>query len=232
MDEDSRYRVQLWDYYDRRVELRAQDARARTQNDDALVHNALEYWHWLGVTVSAAELKTEHAHVLDALGSLEPAMHLEVGSGPGTYTSALPGQVIALDQSATSLRLLGARLPGTPAVRADALSLPLLDRSVQYVSATHIYGILGEADRGALLQEARRVAHQLVLLDSGRPAGIPGEQWQQRTSGLDQRTYHVLRRHFDADELADEIGGHVLFAGRFYVVVIAALQPPEDPGSR
>jgi hypothetical protein len=54
---------------------------------------------------------------------------------------------------------------------------------------------------------------QVVVLDSGRPAGVPAEQWQQRASGLDRQFYRVIRQHFDVQELADEIGGNVLFPG-------------------
>jgi hypothetical protein len=89
------------------------------------------------------------------------------------------------------------------------------------VFAAHIYGILAGPDRTTLLQEARRVGSQLVVLDAGRPTGVSAEEWQQRTTGLDRQLYRVLRRHFDAHELADEIGGKVLFAGSFYVVVIS-----------
>jgi hypothetical protein len=221
MSEDSDYRVQLWDYYDRRVEFRAQNA-ARGQDDESRqVRNALEYWHGLGVAASAAELEAEDAHVRGVLNSLESTTYLEVGSGPGTYTSILPGKGIALDQSATALRVLGSRLSGISAIRADALQLPLRDRSVGRVFAAHIYGILAGPDRTTLLQEARRVGSQLVVLDAGRPTGVSAEEWQQRTTGLDRQLYRVLRRHFDAHELADEIGGKVLFAGSFYVVVIS-----------
>lgn len=221
MSEDSDYRVQLWDYYDRRVEFRAQNA-ARGQDDESRqVRNALEYWHGLGVAASASELEAEDAHVRGVLNSLESTTYLEVGSGPGTYTSILPGKGIALDQSAAALRVLVSRLSETSAIRADALQLPLRDRSVGRVFAAHIYGILAEPDRTTLLQEARRVGSQIVVLDAGRPAGVSAEEWQQRTTGLDRQLYRVLRRHFDAHELADEIGGKVLFAGSFYVVVIS-----------
>ena len=216
---DLGYRVQLWDYYDRRAEFRAQDALAQVQDESRWLRHALEYWHWLGVPASESELKAEDMQVRAVLRSLEQATYLEVGSGPGTYTSVLSGRGIALDQSAVALRLLLARGSGTPAIRADAFVLPLHDRSVGCVFATHIYGLLDESDRATLLREARRVAPRIVVLDAGRPAGVPAEQWQQRTSGLDQQIYNVHRRHFDARELADEIGGQVLFAGHFYVVV-------------
>ena len=216
---DIGYRVQLWDYYDRRAEFRAQDALAHVHDKSRWLHNALEYWHSLGVSASASELEAENIQLCEVLRGLEQATYLEVGSGPGTYTSALPGRGIGLDQSATALRLLLSRVSGVPVIRADALHLPLRDRTVGCVFATHIYGILDGSDREMLLREARRVASRIVVLDSGRPAGVPSEQWQQRTSGLDQRVYRVLRRHFGAQELADEIGGRVVFAGRFYVAV-------------
>jgi hypothetical protein len=220
MSEDSGYRIQLWDYYDRRAQFRAEDAFARGQHDESQqVRNALEYWHGLGVDASAAELAAEHGRVREVLHSLPPATYLEVGSGPGSYTSVLPGKGVALDQSAAALGVLRSRVARVPVIRADALRLPLHDQSVACVFATHIYGILGEPDRDVLLHEARRVAHRIVVLDAGRPAGVPAEQWQRRSSGLDQQFYRVLRQHFDARELADEIGGEVLFAGRFYVLV-------------
>jgi ubiquinone/menaquinone biosynthesis C-methylase UbiE len=222
MSADSGYRVQLWDYYDRRAQFRAQDAFGRVQQGSRHIRNALEYWHRLGVPASASELEEEDAQVREVLHSLGPATYLEVGSGPGTYTSVLPGKGCALDQSEAALRLLRSRVPGVPAIRGDALHLPLRVRSVDRVFAAHIYGILDKSGRNALLSEARRVAGELVILDSGRPAGVLAVQWQQRTSGLDQQLYRVLRRHFDAQELADEIGGQVLYAGRFYVMVASS----------
>ncbi len=222
VSEDTQYRVQLWDYYDRRVQFRAQNAVARAQDDESRdVRNALEYWHGLGVAATAAELQAEDTHVREVLHSLEPSTYLEVGSGPGTYTSILPGKGIALDQSAAALGVLLSRESGIPVIRADALQLPLRDQSVGRVFAAHIYGILAEPDRTTLLQEARRVGSQIVVLDAGRPAGVSAEEWQQRTTGLDRQLYRVLRRHFDAHELADEIRGRILFAGSFYVVVIS-----------
>lgn len=220
VSEDSAYRDQLWDYYDRRVQFRAQDGLARVLDDESRgVRTALEYWHGLGVTVTSSELRAEDAQVREVLQSLEPTPYLEVGSGPGTYTSILPGTGIALDQSAAALRVLLSREPGIPVIRADALQLPLRDQSVGRVFAAHIYGILAEHDRATLLHEARRVGSHVVVVDAGRPVGVSAEEWQQRTSGLDRQEYRVLRRHFDAHELAHEIGGKVLFAGRFYVVV-------------
>jgi hypothetical protein len=43
-------------------------------------------------------------------------------------------------------------------------------------------------------------------------------EWQERTLH-DGKPYRVFRRHFDAEMLASEVGGVVLFDGRFYVLV-------------
>jgi SAM-dependent methyltransferase len=222
MSEGSVYRVQLWDYYDRRAQRRAREVRERPHDENRPARYAFEYWQGLGIDASADELEAENRRVCEVLASLEPATYLEIGSGPGTYTAALPGRGIALDQSAAALRTLRSQVERVPAIQADALQLPLTDRSVERIFAAHIYGILHPDDRTSLLNEARRVASQIVMVDSGRPEGVPAEHWQQRSSGLDDRVYRVLRRHFDAGELATEIGGQVLFDGRFYVVVAAA----------
>jgi hypothetical protein len=84
--------------------------------------------------------------------------------------------------------------------------------------AAHIYGLLTEGDRGLFLTEGHRIAEELVIVDAGRPSGVPAEHWQRRTLG-DGGTFEVFRRHFDAETLAAEIDGRALFSGRFYVVV-------------
>jgi hypothetical protein len=211
MGEDVGYRTQLWRYYDLRPRDPTGTARAR----------ALEYWRGLGVAVTGSEIEEEDTQVRAVLASLPPATYLEVGSGPGGYTAVLRGQGIALDQSATALHILRSRHVGVPVLRADGLELPLRDSSVERLFASHVYGILQPSERVVLLVEARRVARQVVLLDSGRPPGVPAEQWQQRSVRSDGQVFRVLRRHFRAAELAAEIGGRVLFAGRFYVVVVA-----------
>jgi len=53
---------------------------------------------------------------------------------------------------------------------------------------------------------------------AGRPEGVEAAEWQERTLN-DGRQYQVFRRHFDAETLAAEVGGQVLFHGAFYVLV-------------
>jgi SAM-dependent methyltransferase len=199
----------IWEYYDRRA---AQGVRG--------VGHAVEYWNGLGVQVTAADVEAETAELALHLRALTPASFVEVGAGPGTFTALLPGRGIALDQSAANLQVLLAGPANVPAVRADALSLPIRDGGVERVFATHIYGLLTPEVRLALISEAERVARELVIVDAGRPAGVPAEHWQARTLP-DGSEWRVFRRHFNGPDLAAEVGGVVVYAGRFYVMIRA-----------
>ena len=108
----------------------------------------------------------------------------------------------------------------SPVVRGDALRLPIRDRAVARVFAAHISGLLTEEERGPFVSEARRIAEELVVVDAGRPPGVPAEHWQHRTLGGGE-IFRVFRRHFDAAALAAEIDGRPRFSGRFYVMVTA-----------
>jgi hypothetical protein len=70
------------------------------------------------------------------------------------------------------------------------------------------------------LAEAHRVAGELIVLDAGRPIGVASEHTQLRTLSGGAR-FEIYRRHFHAEELVQELGGQAVFAGRFYVLVIA-----------
>jgi len=143
-----------------------------------------------------------------------------VGAGSGTFTGMLPGPGVALDQSQAALRALSRHAPDVPVVQGDALRLPFGAGSADRLFAAHVYGLLDSGERAALLKEARRVARELVVLDAGRPSGVPAEHWQNRTLP-DGTQWRIFRRHFEPDVLTEEIGGRLLFAGRFYVLVAA-----------
>jgi SAM-dependent methyltransferase len=208
-DGQARNRPRTWEYYDRRA-----GEGTRT------IGHALAYWTGLGVNTTAVEVEREALQVRRLLRSMKEASFVEVGAGPGTFTADLPGWGIALDQSETALRVLRSGAAASPLVRADALRLPFRERAVKRVFAAHIYGLLEESHRRAFLAEARRIAKELIVVDAGRPSGVPAEHWQRRTlSGGD--TFRVFRRHFDSDSLAAEINGQPLFSGRFYVMVSA-----------
>ena len=202
-------RQRSWEYYDRRA-----------QEGQRTVRHAAEYWTGLGVKTTEAEIEAEGLELRGVLRSLTPATFAEVGAGPGTFTSDLPGRGLALDQSDAALRVLLAGSPTIPAVRADACRLPFPDRALDRVIATHIYGLLRKPERLSFLAEAHRIADELIVLDAGRPMGVAAEQTQRRTLSGGER-FEIYRRHFDAEELAQELTGQPVFAGRFYVLVIA-----------
>jgi hypothetical protein len=107
---------------------------------------------------------------------------------------------------------------GFRVVRGDSLALPLADKAVGRIFAGHLYGHLEEDERLVFLAESRRVANELVILDSGRPPGAKAEEWQTR--GLANGTsYTVYKRHFKVGELLAEVGGEPLFSGSYYILI-------------
>jgi hypothetical protein len=208
-----------WEYYDRRVSLGVPG-----------LDRAIEYWSGLGLEVSAADLEEEGAHVRELLASLPETTFLEAAAGPGTFTGFLPGQGVASDQSASALARLRADHPGVSAARADVTALPFHDRSFGRYFAAHIYGLLQPEEARATIDEAKRVAAELVVLDAGRPPGIASEEWQHRTLP-DGGQYRIYRRHFEPEVLASELGGTVLFGGSFYVLVRVSTRREPAPSS-
>src|SRR3954470_22522786 len=146
------------------------EARAREYDD----------W-WLGRGLFAARDRPgwpEEVRSLERLlASLEPARTLDVACGTGFLTRHLRGLVVGLDQSPTMCALAQRRLPDGVAVVGDALALPFADRAFERVLAGHFYGHLVTDQREQFLSEARRVGHELVVVDS---AGEPREEWQER----------------------------------------------------
>jgi SAM-dependent methyltransferase len=200
------HRHALWEYYDRRVTDRLPG-----------INNAHAYWNGLGVEVSLEDIAAEAGQLERYLRELPPTRFVDVGAGPGGFTGFV-GSGLAIDQSQRALEALQAVVPRVPVVRADALHLPLGDRSVDRFFAAHLYGLLQPDERRDLLAEARRVAREVLILDAGRPEGVQAAEWQERTLN-DGTQYEVFRRHFDAETLAAEVGGDVLFEGTFYVLV-------------
>ncbi len=206
-DESAWSRRSTWEYYDRRV---AQAVPG--------IANAAAYWTGLGVSVTTEQVAVEAAQVQDRLKALSEASFVEVGAGPGTFTGMLDGRGVAVDQSAAALLKLRRDYPRVAAVRADATALPFRDGSFERYFAAHLYGLLQTDDRSRLMEEARRVAAEVVILDAGRPDGVAAAEWQDR-SLPDGGRYRIYRRHFEAGVLALEIDGTVLFDGSLYVLV-------------
>jgi ubiquinone/menaquinone biosynthesis C-methylase UbiE len=163
-----------------------------------------------------------------AISALPPARVLDVACGTGFFTQHLRGEVVGLDQSEAMLEIAHQRVPQASFVLGDALEMPFSDRSFDRVFSSSFYGLLLEPERERFLNEARRVAGELVLVEptpllskSGHPEG-----WEER--GLSDGSRHrIYRRYFSAEQLAVEIGGRVLFAGRW--VVMAGCRRQQNP---
>jgi ubiquinone/menaquinone biosynthesis C-methylase UbiE len=187
---------------------------------------AAEYddW-WLGTGLFADRERpgwVEEVEALTAaLEALRPARTLDVACGTGFLTRHLPGVVAGLDQSPRMLAVAARRLPQAELVRGDALALPFLDASFERVFTGHFYGHLEPADREQFLREARRVASELVVVDSALRAEVEPETVQERVLN-DGSRWSVLKRYFSGSDLAAELGGgRVLHDGRWFVAVAA-----------
>ena len=155
----------------------------------------------------------------ETLAALPPARTLDVACGTGYATRWLPGEITGLDQSERMLGIAAERLPDAHFVRGEALELPFPDGAFERVTAMHFYGHLGADDRRRFLAEARRVAPELVVVDSALRDDVEPEEWQERILN-DGSRWTVLKRYFTAEGLAQELGGgETLHAGRWFVVV-------------
>jgi Methyltransferase domain len=203
----SDHRASLWTYYDRRA-----------ADYDGGVSGAVRYFRGLGVEVTPEAIREERREITRQLARLPPATFVDVGAGPGVFTAQLPGSGFALDQSGRALRRLRAEVAGVPVIQADVTALPLAAKAVTRVFAGHLYGHLEPDERATFVAEVRRVADEVVILDSGLPPGAHAEEWQRR-SLPDGTTHTVYKRHFDIETLSAEVDGDPLFGGRYFVLV-------------
>ena len=190
------------------------EARAREYDD----------W-WLGHHLYADRERPgwsrEVAALIAALQALPRARTLDVACGTAFLTRHLPGKLVALDQSGSMLEIARARLPGARLVEGEALPLPFPDRSFERLFTSHFYGHLDGDDRERFLGEARRVAAEVVVVDSARNPASPSDGDQERLL-RDGTRWSVFKRYFSAEGLADELGGgSTLHAGRWFVAVRA-----------
>jgi demethylmenaquinone methyltransferase/2-methoxy-6-polyprenyl-1,4-benzoquinol methylase len=163
----------------------------------------------------------EVAQLIEAVASLPAARTLDVGCGTGFLTRHLRGDVVALDQSESMLEEARREAPRATFVRGDALALPVTNQSFDRVFTAHFYGHLDEPDRERFLAEARRVARELVVVDSSRESSEQDEAHQERVLN-DGSRWQVYKRWFTPESLAAELGGgETLFAGRWFVGVRA-----------
>jgi ubiquinone/menaquinone biosynthesis C-methylase UbiE len=177
-----------------------------------------DWWH------AAAQDRPGWQEELDAalrvIATLPPARTLDVACGTGFLTQHLPGEVVGLDQSPRMLVEAMRRLPHGTFVQGDALRLPFEDGSFGRIFTSYFYCHLVEDERQRFVTEARRVAGELVVMGSRHSGDEPAERWEQRPLA-DGTHWPVFKRVFDPPALAAELGGEVLHAGTWFVVVRA-----------
>jgi ubiquinone/menaquinone biosynthesis C-methylase UbiE len=154
-----------------------------------------------------------------ALAELPPARTLDVACGTGFLTRYLPGEVVGLDQSESMLDEACRQAPDAEFVQGDALDLPFEDASFGRVFTGHFYGHLEGAERERFLADARRLAPELVVVDSALRDDVEPVERQERILN-DGSRWEVYKRYFEPDALAEELGGgETLHAGRWFVAV-------------
>jgi SAM-dependent methyltransferase len=191
----------MLDYYDRRA----------PEYDD---------W-WNGTGLFAARVRPgwheEVAALIEALRALPPARTLDVACGTAFLGRHLPGEVTGLDASPAMRAIAAERLPRV--VAGDAFALPFEEGAFERVATGHFYGHLEAPER--FLTQARRLAPELLVIDSARRDDVPAERMDPRV--LEDGSRHaVYKRWFEPDELVAELGGgEVVHAGRWFVAVLS-----------
>jgi demethylmenaquinone methyltransferase/2-methoxy-6-polyprenyl-1,4-benzoquinol methylase len=185
---------------------------------------AAEYddW-WLGSGLFAKRdrpgWQEEVAELVAIVQSLSPARVLDVACGTAFLTRHLRGDVTALDRSTNMVEIASGRLPEAHVVIGEAVPLRFEDGEFDRVFTRHFYGHLLADERRTFLQEARRVARELVVVDSAARPGADSEEWEQRILNNGSR-HEVYKRFFTGPQLARELGGgKVLYGGKWFVVV-------------
>ena len=187
---------------------------------------AREYDDWVYGTGLFAERDRPRWHeererMEKAISAMAAARTLDIACGTGWLTQHLPGEVVGLDSSPSMLEVAAERIPDAEFLVGDALDLPFEDGAFERITTGHFYGHLEETDRVRFLEEARRVASELVVIDSALHDDVDAVEWQERVL-KDGSRWEVYKRYFVASELADELGnGDVLFDGNWFVVVRA-----------
>lgn len=167
--------------------------------------------------------EAELAQLTAIVEALPARRTLDVACGTGFLTRHLPGDVVGLDQSPRMLDEATRQAPRATFVQGDGLELPFPDESFRRIFTGHFYGHLREAEREAFLAEARRVAAELVIVDSARASSAVDDDVQERVLN-DGSRWEVYKRWFTGPALAAELGSaDVLHDGHWFVAVHATL---------
>jgi SAM-dependent methyltransferase len=159
--------------------------------------------------------------LIEALRALPPARTLDVACGTAFLGRHLPGVVTGLDASEAMLAIARERIPGGDVVQGDALAPPFADGAFERVATGHFYGHLQPDERERFLAQARRLAPELLVIDSARRDDVPAERMDPRILG-DGSRHEVFKRWFEPHQLQAELGGgEIVHAGTWFVAVLA-----------
>jgi len=161
----------------------------------------------------------EVAELVQIVADLPPARTLDVACGTGFLTRHLRGFVVGADQSESMVAITRSRLSAPRALVADALALPFREASFDRVFTGHFYGHLPPRERAAFLEQVGRLARELVVVDSAPRDGVPNELVQERVLN-DGSRHEVFKRFLSAADLVAELGGTVLYDGRWFSAVV------------
>ena len=178
---------------------------------------------WTGEGLFAARERPGWRAEVDALiatlAALPPARTLDLACGTAFLARQLPGEVTGLDASPGMLAIARGRLARV--VQGDALDPPFADGSFARVSAGHFYGHLREDERVRFLARARRLAPEVLVIDSARRDDVPAERMDERVLN-DGSRHTVFKRWLDPAQLLEELGGgELVHAGHWFVAVRA-----------
>jgi SAM-dependent methyltransferase len=194
--------------------------------EEYYVRRAPEYDETITVGLDAeaiAAWEQELAAVGHMLAALTEGRVLDVACGTGLFTRFLRGRVVTLDNSSSMLEAAHRRAPAAWLVQARVPALPFPSMAFDRLLTTHFYGHLVEPERLMFLGEARRLASELVVVDSAASATTPADGWERRVL-LDGSPFTIYKRHFTPAQLLAELiddvhDGEVLFTGHFFVAV-------------
>jgi SAM-dependent methyltransferase len=163
-----------------------------------------------------AEHADEVRRLVDLVAGLAPVRTLDVGCGTGFVSQHLQGELTLLDASEDMLAIALGRVPQATAVRAEAPPLPFPDGAFERVFSSHFYDHLQPAERLRFLEEARRVAPDLVLVQQRGDGHREGPEERTLEDGTSHEIYKTL---FTADSLLAELGGgELLYEGPLFLV--------------
>jgi ubiquinone/menaquinone biosynthesis C-methylase UbiE len=199
--------------------------RERYYEDRAPVYDATSY---RGDPRINAGLDRETAEIGARLTALSAGRVLEVGCGTAVWTQFLRGTVVAMDQSAAMLEIARTRVPEAMLIRALVPPMPFVDDSFDRVFTANFYGLLRAPERALFLADVSRVARELVVVDLRSDDDASMEGIEERSIGTDV-TYRIFRRRFTPRSLCDELGGELMYSGRYFLAVRVMLAPVASP---